>query len=108
MIKRAVLKIKHRKILDKIDLIHIDRMAFLKYKFDVRDNKEESDERLEKKLKRNFILGQIVNEYKIRYGNLNIYHTGNTITNVVNNRGRNIKTKIDEKLKNDLNIILGL
>lgn len=108
MIKITVLKMKYRKILKEMESIHINEKAFFQYKFDVRNNAEVSDKQLETKLKRNYILGKKVNDYKVRYGNLNIYHTGNTITNVVNNRGRQIKTKIDEKLKNDLNIILGL
>lgn len=52
------LKFKHRKMLKEMDKIHIEEKALRSYRFVVNGNKFEDDELLQKKLKRNLVLGE--------------------------------------------------
>ena len=106
--KKLLLKIKHKKLLEEIESIHIRELVLYKYKFDVGNNKDRDFEYLRKKLKRNFILGEKINEYKIRYGNLIIFHSGSTITNIVNEKRKYREFNIDHNLKKSLNILLDI
>ena len=108
MIKRAVLKIKHRKILDKMSNLEISYSALNNYKKYVHGNVVEDDDTLRKKLRRNFTLGIDENSFTKKYGNLYIYYQGNLITNIYNQKGKSDGLKIDKKLKEDLDCLLGL
>lgn len=108
MVKRFVLKLKNRKMLKELDKINIRNSALQDYKKYVWNNRYEEDEKLIKKLKRNFILAEKVNSYTKKYGNLYIYHNDNTITKIFNQKGLSDGLNINEKLKSELNYILGI
>lgn len=108
MVKKLVLKLKNRKILEELNKINIRNSALQDYKKHVWNNRYEEDERLIKKLKRNFILAEEVNSYTKKYENLYIYHSMNTITKIYNEKGSSNGLNIDVKLKEELNYILGI
>ena len=102
------LKFKYRKMLKEMDKIHIEEKALRSYKFMVNGNIFEDDELLQKKLKRNFFIGEKISNRCVRYGNLYIYHQNNNITSIYNVKGKQIPLNIDFKLKDELDSILGI
>ena len=108
MIKRAVLKIKHRKILDKLSNLEVSYSALNNYKKCVHGNVVEDDITLRKKLRRNFVLGTDENNFTKKYGNLYIFYQGNLITNIYNQKGKSDGLNVDRKLKKDLDYLLEL
>ena len=106
--KKCLLKIKHRKLLEQIEEIEISEEALKNYTLCVWNNRFEDINVLKKKLKRNFILASKMNDRTKKYGNLYIYHDGSVITKIYNQRGRSDGLKIDRKLKKELDYILGL
>lgn len=108
MVKELLLKIKHKKILEEMDKIEVSEKALTSYKYCVNNNRGLSRELLIKKLKRNFILGEKIDKYTVKYGNLHINFEGNLIKSIYNVRGSSDGLNVDNKLKEDLNIILDL
>ena len=108
MIKKFILTLKNKKLLKELESIHIRNSALQDYKRYVWNNRYEEDEKLIKKLKRNFILAEKVNSYTKKYGNLYIYHNDNTITKIFNQKGTSDGLNINEKLKSELDYILGI
>lgn len=106
MVKKFILTLKNKKLLKELESIHIRNSALQDYKKYVWNNRYEEDEKLIKKLKRNFILAEKVNSYTKKYGNLYIYHNDNTITKIFNQKGLSDGLNINEKLKSELNYIL--
>lgn len=108
MVKRLVLKLKNRKIMEELNKINIRNSALQDYKKYVWNNRYEEDERLIKKLKRNFVLAEEVNHNTKRYGNLYITYENNTISGIYNKKGLAKGLNIDVKLKKELDYILGI
>jgi hypothetical protein len=108
MVKKFVLKLKNKKLLEELDKIEITHIALNQYRFDVRGNSKEKNEILSKKLKRNFILGKEIDNKTMQYGNLHISFENNKITGIKNFKGKSKGLEINEKLKKDLNYILGI
>lgn len=108
MLKKFVLKLKNKKVLNQLEKIEISDIAMDQYRLCVRKNKNESIDTLTNKLKRNFILGEKTNDYTSRYGNLYIFHKDNKITKIFNEKGGVANFSIDKKLKSELDYILGL
>ena len=102
------LKFKYRKMLKEMDNIHIEEKALKSYRFVVNGNRFEDDELLQKKLKRNLVLGEKISNRCVRYGNLYIYHQNNNITSIYNVKGKQIPLNINFKLKDELDSILGI
>lgn len=100
------LRMKHRKLLKQMKEIEVSEKALENYKAVVRSNKNLSEEKLIKKLKRNFVMSEPVNEYCSRFGNLFIYHKDKRITSIFNEKGKEIPCNINFKLKKELNKIL--
>lgn len=102
------LKFKHRKLLKEMNDITIEEKALKSYRFVVNGNRFENDELLQKKLKRNLVLGEKISNRCVRYGNLYIYHQNNNITSIYNVKGKQIPLNINFKLKDELDSILGI
>lgn len=108
MVKKFILTLKNKKLLKELESIHIRNSALQDYKRYVWNNRYEEDEKLIKKLKRNFILAEDVCDNTKRYGNLYITHESNTITMIYNKKGLTKELHIDKKLKEELDYILGI
>ena len=102
------LRFKHRKLLKEMNDITIEEKALKSYRFVVNGNIFEDDELLKKKLKRNFFIGEKINNRCVRYGNLYIYFKDNNITSIYNVKGKQIPLNINFKLKDELDSILGI
>lgn len=109
MLKRLCLKNKYKDVLKQMDKIQISEKALYNYRYCVRKNKNESEDILIKKLKRNFILAKYISEHCKNYGNLYIFYSGNEITNIYNELNRKPKKlEVDLKTKEDLDYILNI
>lgn len=104
--KKLLLKLKYKNLLDEIENLEITEIALKNYKECIYKNKFKDNEILEKKLRRNFVLAEDVNDYTKKYGNLYIYHAGNIITNIFSQKGNSDGLKIDKKLKKNLDTLL--
>lgn len=108
MIKRVILEFRLRGLIKEMDNLYVSERALEFYRECVKGNKYEDKKILIKKLKRNFVLGERVNHYTVRYGNLFIQHTNERITSIYNMKKNIGEAKIDYKLKKRLDYILEL
>lgn len=109
LFEKYFLKTKHRKLLKKMDKLSVTERALNQYRMYVRGNRDEGIGVLIKKLKRNVVLGKNINRHTVRFGNLYINIRENWIVSIYNKKGIKIPgCNINEKLKRELNVILGL
>lgn len=98
-----------------IEIVKISNDALWQYKYEVRNNSNETNDLLTKKLIRNFNLGSLYddNEHTLvrRYGNLTMYYSKGSkqITYITNKLGgwRSLTQEMKDR-KHKLNIILGI
>ena len=98
--------------LGEINLLNIDDYAKNQYKRFIRGNWNDSDDIIQKKLTRNFILGYQINydeelDYECRaYGNLYIYRKENKIVKIGCGHGKcTSRVYINTREKNNLNLL---
>lgn len=110
-------KLLNKNLIKELESITISDKAKYQYKHFVKNNEYESDEVLDKKLKRNWLCSKGSEKVSTKgtktrnYGNLAIHSKDNEIISIYNIcRGQFDDTvlDIDNKLKKKLNKILGL
>lgn len=102
------LRMKHRKLLKQMKEIEVSEKALNTYRTIAKDSIKDDEEKLIKKLKRNFILAEHYDKYSKRFGNLYISYEGNVIKSVYNVKGKHLPCNIDFELKEELNKMLNI
>ena len=100
------LRVKHRKLLKQMKELEVSEKALNTYRVIAKKEIKDNEEKLIKKLKRNFILAEQHDKYSKRFGNLYISYEGNIIKSVYNVKGKHLPCNIDFELKEELNSIL--
>ena len=102
------LRMKHKKLIKQMKGLEVSDKALFQYKTCVKGNNVESDELLIKKLKRNYVLAERVDYYSYRFGNLYINVDSNIIKSIYNVKGKYLPYNVNDKLKAELDKILGI